>query len=202
MIDSNDESSSNDDKNTVFLDRVAGKLLVSSDAYYGQFGEKYTDQFSITHIFVKDISKTKGVYQLQRRDFYYGHEIIGDVLYITNTIATDIYEINWESTSRVGVLINDYSASFLSNVKAKSLAGCENYFDPYTGRTYVEKYASIEDAFRFEKALSTTKAIYKNEKSLSFIGLTTLDENLYVTDAATDIDAINWESSANVGKLK
>jgi len=186
---------------------IAGKLLVLSDSSYvanpySEDGKSYRDTYGGTYTFVEEISKTKRIYQKQYQNFYYGHEIKSDSLYVTDGIAYGISEINWEKTAKVGGFVSNYSAEFLNNVKGKKLSGCENYFDPCTGGTYISKGNASDDKFNFVQALSPTKAIYKNEKQLSFLGLTIVNGDLYATDEkATSINTVDWDTSTNVGTL-
>ena len=198
--------SGNIDSNLTFLEHVDNELVVDSDGRYiskhNNGGKTYFPYVGLTYIFVKEISRTKGIYSQAYRPYIYGHEIRSGVLYATDDIATDIDSIKWEKAKKVGVLVTDYSGVFLSNVKGKKLDSCENYFDPQTGRIYLEKYSNVEEKFSFVQALSVTKAIYENNQNgvSKFMGLSTVGEDLYETAEADDISSIKW-SSTKVGKL-
>jgi len=196
-----------------FLD-IADKLLVLSDGSYvsnpySENGEKYEDPQewgTKVYTFVEEISKTKKIYRiypvLPGRDYYRGHEIKSDSLYVTDSPVNNINDIDWEDTSKVGSFVSSHSVPFLNSVKGKRISGCENYFDYLTGRTYIGKGNALNDKFNFRQARSATEAIYEHSVSVNFIGLSIVDGYLRVTDEnATSINAINWNSYTNAGRL-
>ncbi len=191
-----------------FLAQVSNKLLIDSTgrylSYHSDGGKNYTDYTGRTYVFVKEISHTRGVYRLQNREYYYGHEIRSDVLYVTDDPITDINNISWVGAKIVGELTVDYSVLFLNHVIGKTIEACQKYFDSQTGRTYLGKYQNIKDAFNFVQALSTTKAIYENETdgNVKFIGLSTVGLDLYETEESDNLSNIDWNTARNVGVLE
>ena len=188
---------------------IADKLLLLDDGSYdpspySKDGKTYSDKYR-THTFVESVSETKAIYKLRGRDFYYGHEIKSGTLYITESIATNSNSINWEHATKIGSFVNDYSDSFLNNAIGKKLSACENYFDPYTGGTYISKGNATDDKFNFKQASSSTKAIYQHNKSNNFIGLNIVNGDLHVTHEDPNVNSlnkINWNSYTNAGRLQ